>query len=103
MPKRQAVTAWALCVSRLGPHKGALAAANVVQLAIAQRDLGHFPTTTEYVEYWSVSLRTAKYHRSRARDAFGDELEAVVSQLAASSERSSRKLQKEPLRVKVLA
>jgi hypothetical protein len=78
--KRQTVLR--VCVERLGVHRGALAAANVAQLAMATHDLGHVPTGVEYSEYWSVSDRTAWYHRSRVRDALGDDWEAFVVQLA---------------------
>lgn len=82
MAKR--VTVLQVCVSKLGAHKGGLAAANVAQLAMARRELGHFPSGTEYADYWAVTERTAWYHRSRARAVFGDELENVVEQLAKS-------------------
>lgn len=78
------LTVLQVCVARLGAHKGGLAAANVAQLAMTTRELGHFPTGAEYSEYWAVSKRTAWYHRERCRAVFGDDLEAVVDQLARS-------------------
>lgn len=80
MAKR--VTVLQVCVAKLGAHKGGLAAANVAQIAMARRELGHFPSGTEYADYWAVTERTAWYHRSRARSVFGDDLEAVVEQIA---------------------
>lgn len=76
------VTVLQACVSVLGVHKGALAAANVAQLVMTTAELGHFPTNDEYAEYWAVSERTGWLHRSRGRDVFGDDLEDVVAQLA---------------------
>lgn len=103
MKRRPARTVLEVCVERRGVHKGALAAANVVQHAIAQDALGHFPTGVEYSEYWSISDRSAWRHRARARAAFGDELETVVAQLASyieqHDERSQRKLRLAAVRV----
>lgn len=65
-----------VCIRRLGLHRGAIAAARVAQLAIAQRDLGHWPTAVEYAEYWSVIERTAWNHRAAAlAGVVGPELE----------------------------
>ncbi len=71
-----------VCTARLGLHRGALAAANVAQLAMTTADLGHWPSATEYADYWAITERTAWYHRSRAREVFGDDLQTVVEQLA---------------------
>jgi hypothetical protein len=80
---RQPRTVLEVCVANLGVHRGAVAAANVAQLALTTSDLGHFPTAVEYAEYWAVIERTAFHHRRRAREGLGDEYQAVVLQLAA--------------------
>ncbi|HEY8773078.1 MAG TPA: hypothetical protein VIM05_00795 [Gaiellaceae bacterium] len=80
---KRPATVLEVCVARLGVHRGALAAANVAQWAMATRDLGHVPTTVEYAEYWSISERNGWLHRSRIRAALGDEWPVVVEKLAA--------------------
>jgi hypothetical protein len=87
------------CVFRLGVHRGSLAAANVVQLALTTRDLGSFPTAVEYRDYWAISDRTAWRHRARAHTALGDEWVAVIEQLASriGQERSQRAVLASPL------
>jgi hypothetical protein len=82
MAKRQ-VSVLDCCVSKLGVHKGAVAAANVAQLAIATNELGHFPTALEYADYWAVDERSAWRHRARGRDVFGEDLQDVVELVAA--------------------
>lgn len=97
MARRQDTSVLRACVVRLGVHRGATAAARVVQIALAERDLGHFPTAVEYADYWAVSERTAWGHRAAARAGIGDELERVSSELAALPDRSQRKLMAAPL------
>lgn len=88
------VTILQACTRKLGQTRGGLAAANIAQYAIAQAELGHFPTAVEYADYWAISERTAWRHRSRCEAAFGDAWPEVVEQLAAylvkSRERSPR-------------
>lgn len=83
------VTVLHACVDRLGVHRGSLAAANVAQLAIATRELGHFPTAVEYADYWSIDERSAWRHRARARDGLGDDYQDVVVALARRTTNSS--------------
>lgn len=83
--KRQTVLQ--VCVAQLGVHRGALAAANVAQLAMTTATLGHFPTTDEYCADWVVSERTGWNHRARARAGLGDDWQDVIEQLALVVER----------------
>lgn len=85
---------------RLGVHKGALAAANVAQWALATYDLGHVPTVVEYAEYWAIAERTGWLHGKRAADVFGkDEWRSVVEAVAAeiTQRRSPRAVMALPL------
>ena len=75
------------CVARLGVHRGAVAAANVAQLAITTVELGHFPTAVEYADYWAVIERTAWHHRRRAREGLGEGWQEIIEQLAAAAVR----------------
>ena len=88
--KRQTVLQ--VCVAALGVHRGALAAANVAQHAMATCELGHVPTATEYAEYWAMHERSAWRHRERVREVFGEDWREVVEAVAAqiSDERSPR-------------
>jgi hypothetical protein len=89
MAKRQTVLQAA--TAKLGVHKGALAAANAAQWAMATADLGHVPTTVEYSEWWNIDERTGWRHRARVREALGDDWPTVVEALAAEiSKRSLR-------------
>jgi hypothetical protein len=93
----ETVTVQRHCVSKLGVHRGALAAARVAQWAIATADLGHVPTTVEYVAYWAISERTGWNHRALVHEAFGEDwprvVEHVAGQLARRKERSPRVVQ----------
>jgi hypothetical protein len=71
-----------VCVARLGTHRGALAAANVAQWAIATAELGRVPTTVEYSDYWAINERSGWRHRARVHEGLGDQWPAVVEQLA---------------------
>jgi hypothetical protein len=96
------VTVLEVCVRRLGVHRGAVAAANVAQWALAADSLGHFPTTVEYAEWWAISERTAWRHRARCHSALGDDWQNVVESIAREiDERSPRAVMK--LRVRVAA
>lgn len=82
---RQARTVLEVCVARLGVHRGAVAAANVAQWAIATHELGHVPTTVEYAEYWAIAERSGWNHRARIRDALGEDWQPVVESIAAAA------------------
>jgi hypothetical protein len=86
------------CIRAAGVHRGALTAARVAQWALAADDLGHFPTTVEYAEWWAVDERTAWRHRASIKDVFGD-VEPVVMAVAAeiAGRRSPRAVMKLPL------
>lgn len=73
------VTVLQACVARVGQTRGALAAAAVAQYAIAEYDLGKFPTAVEYADYWAISERTAFRHRARMERVFADDWRVVVS------------------------
>jgi hypothetical protein len=76
-----------VCTARLGVHKGALAAAWLVEYALATRDLGHVPSGREYAAWAFVDDRTAWRRRSALREVFGDDRWVeVVEALAAQVE-----------------
>jgi hypothetical protein len=75
------------CMRKLGVHRGAFVAAHVAQWAITAEDLGRFPTTAEYAEWWALDERTGWRHRAEIRDVFG-EVEPVVMAVAARIEGS---------------
>jgi hypothetical protein len=89
MAKRQPRTVLEVSVAKLGVHRGALAAAQVAQWALATCELGHVPTTVEYSEFWCVTERTGWLHRAHVRDVFGDEWPAVVQSLSEHIEKKS--------------
>jgi hypothetical protein len=82
MAKRQPRTVLEVCVASLGVHRGAVAAANVAQWAIATSELGHVPTVAEYVDYWAITDRSGWNHAARVREALGDDWRAVVDALS---------------------
>lgn len=106
MARTNRLTVQEVCVRRLGVHRGALAAARVAMMAIAANELGHFPSATEYAEYWAVDERTAWRHRAAAvagvvgptvqDDDALEVLRAVVDVLAkhiaATQERSPKRV-----------
>lgn len=76
------------CMLVHGMHRGAIVAAHVAQMGIAQANLGHRPTAVEYAEFWSITERTAWNHRQAVRQVFGRDWQGVVDQVA---ERTGRK------------
>jgi hypothetical protein len=98
---KQPRTILEVCVARLGVHRGALAAANVAQLAMTAADLGRFPTALEYAADWSLSERSAFNHRGRARDGLGENwqqiIEGLALELVARKARSPRAVMALPL------
>ncbi|MFZ1910359.1 MAG: hypothetical protein WAU52_14875, partial [Burkholderiales bacterium] len=82
---RRATTLQQLCVARAGVYRGSLLAAYLVQMAMAQRDLGRFPSNAEYAEWWAISKRGVEEQRRKLRAAgfTDDEIVQYVGQLAA--------------------
>ena len=76
-----------LCVSRVGVHRGALAASYVARYAMTQQRLGKFPTALEYADDWAIIGRAAWDHRRRMQEALGDDWPAVVECVAREIDR----------------
>lgn len=91
------------CTLKLGQHRGALAAANVAQYAIAWADLGEFPTAAEYADYWAISERSAWRHRARIEAALGDQWQDVVRRLARQLERAGERSPRAAMQLRVTA
>jgi hypothetical protein len=96
---RKPATLLELCIARRGVHRGAVTAAWVVQWAATARELGKFPTTAEYAEWWNVSERNAWRHRAAIHEALGDEYERVVLRLG--DEIDARMSRRDQLKLKV--
>lgn len=61
-------------VGKLRSMKEAAAACEpVVALAIARKQLGHWPSQSEYAQHWKISERTAQYEWALFRKAFPEE------------------------------
>lgn len=86
------------CVQKLGVHRGAIAAARAAQWAITTNELGHFPTTVEYAEWWAIDERTGWRHRALIHEALGGEWASIVTRMAVAAgrrqARSPRAVQK---------
>jgi hypothetical protein len=96
---RKPATLLELCVARRGLHRGALTAAWVIQWAATARELGKFPTTAEYAEWWAVSDRNAWRHRAAIHEALGDDYQAVVLHIA--QELDARMSRRQAMKLKV--
>lgn len=79
---RKPRTVLEFCVLAHGVHRGAVAAAHTAQWIIATHDLGHFPTTVEYADYWAVDERTGWRHRAQIAAALGPDWMTAVQKLA---------------------
>ena len=103
-----------LCVRRAGAvngrdpagfrdlHQGRRVSQYVLQWAITAQDLGHFPTTVEYAEWWAISERQAWRRRAAIHDLFeGDLMREVVEDVASSLD--SRKSLRDQMQVRVRA
>lgn len=89
---REPRTVLDICVARVGVHRGAVAAAAVAQYALTTVELGHVPTTDEYIAEWAISERTGWRHRERMTAVFGEAWPDVVAAVAAEVERRSVRL-----------
>jgi len=84
MARRQPKTVLDHCIASRGVHRGALTAAWVAQWARCAQELGRFPTTAQYADYWAIHERTGWRHREAIVDVFGEEFEPTVMYVAAA-------------------
>jgi hypothetical protein len=98
MRKRQPTSILQLSTATLGVHRGAFAAAHIVQWIIATNELGHVPSGREYGEFWAVDDRTSWRHAADAKAVLGDDWRKLVETFStrvdeiAGRSRSPRKL-----------